>query len=130
MRCEFKRIRQSLELQIRAIFEAGPDELLAAMATLRGKLPDTQTLTVRIDTEGNERIATIIVTTRPDTGDLPTSPMAATDAITQKQVPPTRFRTAEGEPIHEVYIRGNRKITEAEIRAALDECTGEHRKSD
>ena len=39
------------------MLDAGPDELIAAMATLRGQLPDTQTLTVRIDTEGSERIA-------------------------------------------------------------------------
>ncbi len=108
--------------QIRAMLDEGPDELIAAMATLRGKLPDTQTLTVKIDTEGSERIATIIVTTQPDTANLPTPPMAAADEITQEQVPPTRFQTAEGEPIHEIRIRGNRKITEAEIRAALDEA--------
>ncbi len=110
------------EPQIRAMLDELPDELIATMATLRGQLPDTQTLTVRIDTEDGKRIATIIVTARPDTEDLPTSPMAATGEITQEQVPPTRFWTAEGEPIHEVYIRGNRKITEAEIRSALDEA--------
>ena len=110
------------ELQIRAMLEAGPDELIAAMTTLRGQLPDTQTLTVRIDTEGSERVATIIVTTRPDTEDLPTPPVAATDEIRRKQATPTRFRTAGGEPIHEVRIRGNRKITEAEIRTVLDEA--------
>ena len=114
--------RETAELQIRAMLEAGPDELIAAMATLRSKLPDTQTLTVRIDTEGSERIATIIVATQPDTANLPTSPMASADEITQEQIPPTRFQTAEGEPIHEIWIRGNRKITEAEIRAAFDEA--------
>ena len=102
------------------MLDEGPDELIAAMATLRGKLPDTQILTVKIDTEGDKRVATIIVTTRPDTANLPTPPMAAADEIAQGQVPPTRFQTAEGEPIHEIRIRGNRKITEAEIRAALD----------
>ena len=110
----------TVEPQIRAMLEEGPAELIAAMATLGGKLPDTQTLTVRIDTEGSKRIATIIVTTRPDTGDLPTSPMAATDEIIREQATPTRFRTVEGEPIHEVRIRGNRKVTEAEIRATLE----------
>ena len=112
--------RGAAELQIRAMLEEGPDELIAAMATLRGKLPDTQTLTVRIDTEGGKRIATIIITTRPDAANLPTPPMASNDEITQEQVPPTRFRTAEGEPIHEVRIRGNQKVTEAEIRSTLD----------
>jgi len=114
--------QKTAEPQIRAMLDEGPDELIAAMATLRGQLPDTQTLTVRIDTEGGKRTATIIVTTRPDAGNLPTPPMAAAGEITQEQVPPTRFQTAEGEPIHEVYIRGNRKITEAEIRAALDDA--------
>ena len=114
--------QKTAEPQIRAMLEAGPDELIAAMATLRGQLPDTQTLTVRVDTEGGKRIATIIVTTRPDTGDLPTSPMAATDEIIREQTTPTRFRTVEGEPIHEVRIRGNQKITVAEIRIVLDEA--------
>ena len=110
----------TIKPQVRAMLEEGPDELIAAMATLRGKLPDTQTLTVRIDTEGGKRIATIIITTRPDAANLPTPPMASNDEITQEQVPPTRFRTAEGEPIHEVRIRGNQKVTEAEIRSTLD----------
>ena len=112
----------TVEPQIRAMLDEGPDEIIAAMATLHGKLPDTQTLTVRIDTEGGKRVATIIVATRPDTGDLPTSPMVSTDEITQEQATPTRFRTAEGELIHEIRIQGNQKITEAEIRATLDEA--------
>ena len=110
------------EPQIRAMLEEGPDELIAAMATLRGKLPDTQTLTIRIGTEDSKRIATIMVTAGPDSRSLPTSPGTPLDEITQEQATPTRFRTAEGEPIHEIRIRGNRKITEAEIRAALDEA--------
>ena len=38
----------------------------------------------------------------------------------QPQTLSTRFRTAEGEPIHEIQIRGNKKITEEEIRAGLE----------
>ena len=105
---------------IRTLLEEGPDELIAAMATLRGKLPDTQTLTVRIDTEGSKRIATILVTAQPHTVDSPPTPITASNAVMQEQTTPTRFQTAEGEPIHEVRIRGNRKITEAEIQDALD----------
>ena len=48
--------------------------------------------------------------------------MASPDEITQEQATPTRFRTAEGEPIHEIRIRGNQKITETEIRAVLDDA--------
>ncbi len=110
------------EPQIKAMLEEGPDELIAAMATLRSRLPDTQTLTVRIDTEGRKRIATIIVATQSDTGSLPTASMASPDEITQEQVTPTRFRTAEGKPIHEVQIRGNQKVAEAEIQAVLDDA--------
>lgn len=108
------------EPQIRTMLEEGPDELIAAMATLCGKLPDTQTLAVRTNTEGGKRIATIIITARPDTGDSSVSSMTSTDEIIQEQATPTQFRTAEGEPIYEVRIRGNQKITEAEIRATLD----------
>ena len=43
-----------IESQIRTMLEEGPDELIAAMATLRSKLPETQTLTIRIDTEGRK----------------------------------------------------------------------------
>ena len=110
------------EPEIKTMLEEGPDELIAAMATLRSKLPDTQTLTVRIDTEGRKRIATIIITAQPYTVDSLPTPMASPDEITQEQAPPTRFRTAEGEPIHEIRIRGNQKITETEIRAVLDDA--------
>ena len=110
------------EPQIEKMLEEGPDEIIAAMATLRNKLPDTQTLTVRIDAEDDKRIAIIIVTAQPDTGNSLHTSMTLPDEITQEQATPTRFRTAEGEPIHEVQIRGNRKITEAEIRAVLDDA--------
>ena len=114
--------QEIVESQIRAILEEGPDELIAAMATLRSKLPDTPTLTVQIDTEGSKRIATIIFTAQPDTVDSPPTPMGVPDQTTREQATPTRFWTAEGEPIHEIRIRGNQKITEAEIRAALDDA--------
>ena len=112
----------TIESQIRTMLEEGPDELIAAMATLRSKLPDTQTLTIRIDTEDSKRIATIIITAQPYTVDSPPTPIAAPDEITQEQATPTRFRTTEGKPIHEIRIRGNQKITEAEIRAVLDDA--------
>ncbi len=117
------------EPQIRAMLGEGPDELIAAMATLHGKLPDIQTPTVRIDTEGSKRIATILVTAQPYTLSPPAAPITAPNEVTQEQTSPIRFRTPEGEPIHEVQIRGNRKITEAEIRDALDDTPGDIRKA-
>ena len=110
------------EPQIKTILEEGPDELIAAITTLRSKLPAVQTLTVRIDTEGAKRIATIIVTAGPDTANPATSPITHPDETTQRHPTPTRFQTAEGEPIHEVRIQGNQKITEAQIRSALDDA--------
>ncbi len=110
----------TIEPQIRTVLEEGPDEIIAAMATLRSKLPDIQTLTVRIDAEGGKRVATIIATAEPDTGSSSTTLMTLPDEITQEQATPTRFRTSEGAPIHEVRIQGNQKITNAEIQTALE----------
>ena len=110
----------AIEPQIRTALEEGPDEIIAAMATLRSKLPAIQTLTARIDTEGGKRVATIIATAEPDTGSSSTTLMTLPDEITQEQATPTRFRTSEGAPIHEVRIQGNQKITKAEIQTALE----------
>ena len=110
----------TIESQIRTVLEDGPNELIAAIATLRSKLPAIQTLTVRVDTEGSKRIATIIVTAQPDAESSSTIPITRPDAITQGQAIPTRFRTSEGKPIHEVRIRGNQEITDAEIQTALE----------
>ena len=110
----------TIEPQIRTVLEEGPDEIIAAMATLRSKLPDIQTLTVRIDTEGDKRVATIIATVEPYTGSSSTTPMTLPDEITQEQATPTRFRTSEGKPIHEIRVRGNQKVTETEIQTALE----------
>ncbi len=112
--------RTTIEPQIRTVLEEDPDEIIAAMATLRSKLPAIQTLTVRIDTEGNKRIATVIVTSGPDAESLPTTGVTHADQTPQGQAAPTRYRTSEGKPIHEVRIRGNQKITEAEIQTALE----------
>ena len=110
----------TIEPQIRATLEDGPAEIIAAMATLRSKLPAIETLTARIDTEAGRRIATIIVTVGPDSEGLPTTSITHTDENLQGQSLPTRFRTSEGKPIHEVRIRGNQIITEAEIQTALE----------
>lgn len=109
-----------VESQIRTVLEDGPDELIAAMATLRSKFPAVQTLTVRIHAEGVKRIATIIVTAGPDTGSLSTTPISRPEETTQEHPTATRFRTVAGEPIHEIRIQGNQKITEAQIQTALE----------
>ncbi len=110
----------TIEPQIRTALENGPDEIIAAMATLRSTLPAIQMLTVRIDTEVSKRIATIIVTVGPDSEGLPTTSITHTDETPQAQTSPRRFRTSEGKPIHEVRIRGNQKISNAEIQTALE----------
>ena len=74
----------TIEPQIRATLEDGPAEIIAAMATLRSKLPAIQTLTVRIDIEGNKRIATIIITAGPEAGSSPTTLITRTDETLQQ----------------------------------------------
>ena len=110
----------TIKPQIRTVLEEGPDEIIAAMATLRSKLPAIQTLTIRIDTEGGKRVATIIVTAQPDAVSLPTTSVTRGDETPQGQLLPTRFRTSEGKPIHEIRIRGNQKVTDVEIQTALE----------
>ena len=110
----------AIEPQIRTALEEGPDEIIAAMATLRSKLPAIQTLTARINTESDMRVATIIVTVQPDAVSLPTTSITRSDETPQGQLLPTRFRTSEGKPIHEVRLRGNQIISEAEIQTALE----------
>ena len=109
----------TVEPQIRTVLEDGPHEVIAAMARLRNRLPDIQTLTVRIDIEGSKRIATIIVTVQPDVANSQTSLIVRSEETPQGQALPTRYRTSEGKPIHEVRIRGNQTITGAEIQTAL-----------
>ena len=110
----------TIKPQIRTVLEEGPDEIIAAMATLRSKLPAIQTLTIRIDTEGGKRVATTIVTVQPDAVSLPTTSVTRGDETPQGQLLPTRFRTSEGKPIHEIRIRGNQKVTDVEIQTALE----------
>ena len=112
--------RTTIESQIRTVLENGPHEIVAATATLRSKLPAIQTLTTRIDAEGDKRIATMVVTAEPDTDGSSTTPTAHSDELTQEQAPPTRFQTSEGKPIHEIHIQGNQKIIAAEIQTALE----------
>ena len=112
--------RTTIESQIRTVLENGPHEIIAAMTTLRSKLPAIQTLTVRIDAQGDKRIATMVVTAELDTDGSSTTPTAHSDELTQEQAPPTRFQTSEGKPIHEIHIQGNQKIIAAEIQTALE----------
>ncbi len=106
--------------QVRTVLEEKPNEIIAAMAILRSRLPAIQTLTVQIEIEADKRVATIIVTAEPDTGSASTTPTARPDEIIRGQANPTRFRTSAGKPIHEIQIRGNQKVTEAEIQTVLE----------
>ena len=95
--------RQISEARIRSALENAPEEIEKAVATL----PDLNRVILKIEDDDAKRVATIIVVTQPDRQISPTTPT-------------TRFRTAAGDPIHEIRIRGNQKITEAEILAGLE----------
>ena len=97
--------QQFTEAQIRTALENGPENIVKAIASL--PLPDLNRVILEIKDDGARRVATIIVVTQPDERISPTTPT-------------TWFRTAEGGPIHEIRIRGNKKITEEEIRAGLE----------
>ena len=97
--------QQFTEAQIRTALENGPEDIVKAIASL--PLPDLNRVILEIKDDGARRVATIIVVTQPNKRISPTTPT-------------TWFRTAEGGPIHEIRIRGNKKITEEEIRAGLE----------
>ena len=97
--------RQISEARIRSALENAPEDIEEAVATL--PLPDLNRVILKIEDNDAKRVATIIVLPQPNAGVSPTTPM-------------TRFRTAAGDPIHEIRIRGNKKITEAEILAGLN----------
>ena len=97
--------RQIPESRIRSALENAPEDIEEAVATL--PLPDLNRVILKIEDDDAKRVATIIVVPQPDAGISPTTPM-------------TRFRTSAGDPIHEIRIRGNQKITEAEISAGLE----------
>ena len=96
--------RQISEARIRSALENAPEDIEEAVATL--PLPDLNRVILKIEDEDAKRVATIIVVPQPNAGVSPTTPM-------------TRFRTAAGDPIHEIRIRGNQKITEGEILGGL-----------
>ncbi len=97
--------QQISEAQIRSALENAPEDITKAITTL--PLPDLNRAILEIKHDGSRRVATIIVVTQPDRQSSPTPPT-------------TRFRTAAGHPIHEIRIRGNQKVSEAEIRGGLE----------
>ncbi len=105
------------EPQIKTILEEGPDELIAAITTLRSRLPPVQTLTGLIQKVTHRNDYRHSGTGYGEPGDVTNNDP---DETTQGHPTPTRFQTAEGEPIHEVRIQGNQQFTEAQIRTALE----------
>lgn len=97
--------QQISEAKIRSVLENAPEDIVEAITTL--PLPGLNRVVLEIKDDGSRRVAKIIVVTQPDRQSSPTPPT-------------TRFRTAAGNPIHEIRIRGNQKVTEAEIRAGLE----------
>lgn len=93
------------EARIRSALENAPEDITEAIAAL--PLPELNRVILKIEDDAAKRVATIIVVVQVDTESSPTTPK-------------TRFRTAAGDPIHEVRIRGNQKVSEAEIRGGLE----------
>ena len=97
--------QQITEAQIRSALENAPEDIVEAISTL--PLPGLNRVVLEIKDDGSRRVAKIIVVTLPDTRSSPAAQWS-------------RFLTAAGHPIHEIRIRGNQRVTEAEIRGGLE----------
>ena len=119
------------------VLENGSGDIADVMPILTSALlSSSRTVSLRVEEEGTKQIAVITVKDIPRTQkvsilksltisgpggdrtqrsilDKPILPMTNTAAV------PTRFLAADA-PIHEIRIRGNRKVSEARIRQTLE----------
>ena len=93
------------EEEVRTALENGPEDIVEAIAYL--PLPEFNRVVVEIEGDDTRRIATVIIIEQLDTAGL-------------RRPSITGLWTAAGDPIHEVRIQGNQKISEAEIRDVLE----------
>ena len=120
------------------VLENGSGDIISVMPTLGRVLPNSRTVTLRVVEEGEKRVAIINV--------VPTQKMSILKSMkisgrhgnqidisiddifypqgSEAEIPPeaTRF-WAKDVPIHEIHIRGNRKVSEARIRQTLDNAS-------
>ena len=120
------------------VLENGSGDIISVMPTLGSVLPNSRTVRLRVVEEGEKRVAIINV--------VPTQKMSILKSMkisgqhgnqidisiddifyeqgSEAEIPPeaTRF-WAKDVPIHEIHIRGNRKVSEARIRQTLDNAS-------
>ena len=106
--------------------EGGSGDIEKAVPII-DKLLHPKRITLRIEKEGTERTAVLTVVrpafrleslTISKSGTVRKQRETFATGITEEAFPATRFRIA-GAPIHEIRIRGNRKVQETEIRKTL-----------
>ncbi len=120
------------------VLENGSGDIVSVMPTLGSVLPNSRTVRLRVVEEGEKRVAIInvvptqkmsILKSMKISGPNGTEINVSIDDIfypqdSDAQIPPeaTRF-WAKDVPIHEIHIRGNRKVSEARIRQTLDNAS-------
>ena len=124
------------------ILRNGSGELREVIPVLAGVLDDSRKVSLRVTEEGAKRIAIISVVSMEKISVLKSMKISRkqvkvtaedTWSISQEEEvdtppPATRF-WANDVPIHEVRIRGNRKIPEARIRQTLDNASPDMNKA-
>ena len=120
------------------VLENGSGDIISVMPTLGSVLPNSRTVRLRVVEEGEKRVAIINVVSTQKMSILKSMKISgqhgnqidiSIDDIfypqdAEAEIPPeaTRF-WAKDVPIHEIHIRGNRKVSEARIRQTLDNAS-------
>ena len=134
-----KKIEETITAEkdhIMRILKNGSGELREVIPVLEGALDDSRKVSLRITEEGAKRIAIISVISMEKISVLKSMKISGErEQVSVEDLwfisyggkvdPPlaaTRF-WARDVPIHEVHIRGNRKVPEARIRQTLDNAS-------
>ncbi|RKU20196.1 hypothetical protein C6503_06375 [Candidatus Poribacteria bacterium] len=136
-----KRIEETMAAEkdnIMKMLRSGSGELREVIPVLSGALDDSRAVSFSVTEEGGKRIAIISVKSTRKISVLKSMEISGDDgkqvniSVDDKLVPQgdgvetspagTRF-WAKDVPIHEVRIRGNRKVPEARIRQTLDNAS-------
>ena len=120
------------------VLENGSGDIVSVMPTLGSVLPNSRTVRLRVVEEGEKRVAIINVVSTQKMSILKSMKISGPNGSqiditvhdnfypqgSEAEIPPeaTRF-WAKDVPIHEIHIRGNRKVSEARIRQTLDNAS-------
>lgn len=138
-----KKVEAAIETEkanILKVLENGSGDITSVLPTLVRVLPNSRTVTLRVVEEGERRVAIINLVPTQKMSILKSMKISGPNGTqidlsvktifspqdSDTQLPPetTRF-WAKDVPIHEVHIRGNRKVPETRIRQTLDNASAD-----